>query len=484
MNFKSLFISFLAVPFLISCDNETSSLGGSLTPANDVITVTADSSFATSRTILSPDTLIIMSSQCNLGRFTDETSNTKFEAGFMTQLNCAENMKLADSIYGIGNHQFPAWFDSAVAGKKPYYANLKLYYTDYFGDPDNPIKIDVFELTKMLDANKVYYPSVNPDEFCNTSAQPIASITVSGWNLQQSDSLRNTSRYYPCITIPLPDSLAKKILEAYDNPDTRHYFNGSQEFMENLVKGFYVRCTQGDGTVLYIDHLIMEVNFKFISYEEADSVKMQSLMAEFQGNTEVLQVSCLKWSNLETQLTDDGCTWIRSPFGLLTEIDLPVDDMRDDIYVLNSAMLRIPNAVTPSNYYKPSVPSNLLLIRKAKAKEFLSHNSMTDNKESFVSQYSTKYGTYTYDNIAALVEKIYSDRAEWLKKNGKILNDDSKAEYETAYPDWNKVLLIPVIANKNSSGNAVSYDLDLNMHQVKLVGGDSKLKIKTIRTKF
>ena len=484
MNFKTLVYSFLAVLFLISCDNETSGLGSSLTPDKDVITVKADSSFATSRTIISPDSLLILSSQCNLGRFTESVSGTTFESGFLTQFNCMENFRMADSIYGIGNHRFPAWFDSVVAGKKPFYANLKLYYTTFFGDSTNSIKIDVFPLDKMIDVNRLYYPNVDPSEFCNTSAQPLASATVSAWNLQLSDSIRYLTDYYPCVTIPLPDSLAKTILESYDNPATRYYFSDATSFMQNLVKGFYVRCTQGDGTMFYIDHSVLEVNFKYISYT-ADTTKMESLMAEFPSNTEVLQLNTFKWKNLETQLTDDGSTWIRSPFGLLTEITLPVDDMRDDDYVLNSALLRISTAVTPASRFKPSAPTTLLLIRKDMARKFFSRNNITDDTESFVSSYSSKYGSYTFENIAALVEKIYNDRTQWLKENGMDNDSAGLAAYEAARPDWNKVLLIPVAYNKDSRGKATSYCLDVNMHQVKLLGGNGNpIKIKTIRSKF
>lgn len=464
MNLKTTVCSFLAVLFLISCDADTSGLGGSLTPGSDIITVTSDSCFAVSRTISAPDSLLIMSTQCNLGRFTEQNSGATFESGYITQLSCMEDFTLADSIYGIGNHVFPAWFDSAVAGQKPYYANLKIYYTSFFGDSSNTIKIEVFPLDSMIDVNARYYPSLDPSTFCNTSAEPLASTTVSAQNFQDSDSLRNTKNYYPSITIALPDSMAKMILEAYCDPATRHYFADSESFMQNLIKGFYVRCSQGDGTILYIDRTVLEVNFKYISYAKEEP-KMESLMAEFPGNSEVLQLNCFNWSGLDSELNDSSCTWIRSPFGLLTEITLPIDEMRDNEYVLNSAMLRLSSAVTPSNRFKPSVPSTLLLVRKGKMQEFFNKNHTVDNVESFVATYSQRYGTYTFNNISAMVEKIYSD------------NDPSD-------PDWNKVVLIPVTATVDSKRTAISYSLDINMHQVKLVGGDTPIKIKTIRTKF
>ena len=464
MNLKTTVCSLFAVLFLISCDADTSGLGGSLTPGSDIITVTSDSCFAVSRTISAPDSLLIMTTQCNLGRFTEQNSGATFESSYLTQLSCMENFTLADSIYGIGDHTFPAWFDSAVAGQKPYYANLKLYYTNYFGDSKNTIKIEVFSLDSMINVNDRYYPNLDPSTFCNTSAQPLASTTVSAQNFQDSDSLRKTKNYYPSITVALPDSIAKMILESYFDPATRHYFDDSESFMQNLIKGFYVRCSQGDGTVLYIDRTVLEVNFKYISYEKEEP-KMESLMAEFPGNSEVLQLNCFNWSGLDSQLADSSYTWIRSPFGLLTEITLPIDEMRDDEHVLNSAMLRLSTAVTPSSQYKPSVPSTLMLIRKGKLREFFNRNQTVDNVESFVATYSSKYGTYTFNNISAMVEKIYSDP-------------------DSSNPDWNKVVLIPVTATVDSKRTAISYGLDIKMRQVKLVGGNTPIKIKTIRTKF
>ena len=479
MNLKTTVCGFLAVLFLISCDEDTSALGGSLTPDGDVITVTNDSCFAVSHTIKAADSLIIMTSQCNLGRFTEEGSGARLEASYMTQIGCMEGFSFADSVYGIANFVFPQWFIDKIGDQKPFYANLVLYYNSYLGDPANPVKIEVFPLDKMLDPETRYYPDMDPSQFCDIQAKPLASITVSAQNMQNSDSLRSLTYYTPSITIPLPDSIAKIILESYFDPEKRHYFSDSKSFMENLCKGFYIRCSQGDGTLFYVNRTILEVNFKYIGYDDDDEPQLESRMAEFQGNSEVLQLNCLKWTGLEGQLSDNSCTWIRSPFGILTEITLPIDEMRDDNYVLNAAQLRLSTAVTPSSKYKPSVPGTLLLIRKEKLQEFFAKNNNTDKTESFTATYSTKYGTYPYENIAAMVEKIYSDRVDWINENG----GDNTA-YEQAHPDWNKVVLIPVTANTDARNSAISYNLDIKMHQVKLIGGNTPIKIKTIRTKF
>ena len=77
--------------------------------------------------------------------------------------------------------------------------------------------------------------------------------------------------------------------------------------------------------------------------------------------------------------------------------------------------------------------------------------------------------------------------AEWIfaaQKDWKAENGGDNAAYELANPDWNKVVLIPVTVNADSRGSAISYNLDIYMHQVKLIGGDTPIKIKMIRSKF
>lgn len=481
--FQAIAVLFIGTG-LYSCDADTSGLGWSVVPDSDRIEVQADSCFAQSRTILADDSLIITTTDCNLGRFTDPMG-ASFESGFITQLNCPENYTLPDSVYGIGEHVWPQWFIDNVGTSDPYYATLTLYFTSFFGDSSNVIKIDVFELDKMVDEQKSYYPNVDPSLFCDTNAEPLASVSASAWNYQNSDSLRYLRNYYPTISVRLPDSLAKRILDGYYSSNGA-YFKDARSFMSNLCKGFYVRCSQGDGTVLYVKEIVLQVNFKCIDTNKAGNKYVASYMVDFPGNGEVMQMNCFKWTGLDNRLNDDEFTWIMSPFGLLTEIDLPIDDMKKDGSVLNSAQVHLSCAITPSARFKASAPNYLMLIRKDKAREFFSKNSDQDEKESFVTQYSNKYGTYTFSNIAAMVEKIYSDREQWLVENGKAHDAEGLEAYQNARPNWNKVVLIPVSAQTNSNNSVLGFRLDIGMHQVKLLGGrnGSPIKIKTIRSRI
>lgn len=483
MNVKMLACSILAGLFLISCDDDTSGLGGSLIPDSDMIKVSEQSYFAVSRTILSPDSILAKTTQCNIGHYTDPLNGTVYHSDYLTQLNCPENFAFPDSVFGIGGFNFPDWFKEKMEGVKPYYANLRIYYTSFFGDSTNTIDIDVFPLDKMIDAGKRYYPGIDPSEFYDCTSAPIASMTLSALNFLDSDSARNeSSSYYPSVSIRLPDEFAFEILDKYyQQGGPEKCFRDASAFMENICKGFYLRCSRGDGTVIYIDKSVLEVNFKCIDPENPDQVS--SYMAEFSGNNEVMQMNCFSWTGLDTPLSDPTCTWVLSPYGLLTEITLPVDEMKNESgVVLNSATLSLSSMVTPSQRIRPSAPPRLMLVRKDVASDFFDDNKSVDNIESFGAVYTSKTGVYTFANIAPLIEKAYSDRAEWLEEKGLQDNAASRAAYAAERPDWDKVMLIPITPQYDANNSIIGYIVDLKMRQLKLVGGPQgqKLKIKTI----
>ena len=80
----------------------------------------------------------------------------------------------------------------------------------------------------------------------------------------------------------------------------------------------------------------------------------------------------------------------------------------------------------------------------------------------------------------------YSERESWIESNGYNMDADGLAAYEAEFPDWNKVVLVPVKPKVDSNNSIVGYILDINVNQVKLLGGENgeKIKIKTIYTSF
>ena len=167
--------------------------------------------------------------------------------------------------------------------------------------------------------------------------------------------------------------------------------------MQNLCKGFYVRCTHGDCSIFYIYKTVLEVNFKCITYNNKNEAIYGSYMAEFTGNEEVLQVSSIEWTGLDDVLNDNNCSWIKSPCGVLTEIALPVDEMKKGgTSVLNSAKIILSTVNTPSQRFKPSAPGQLLLIRRNKVRSFFDGINKNDAIDSFIATFDKNMGSNSY----------------------------------------------------------------------------------------
>ncbi|MBO7260791.1 MAG: DUF4270 domain-containing protein [Bacteroidaceae bacterium] len=484
MNIKAIVCGFLSVLMLNACDSNTSTLGNSLTPESDEVRVKADSCFAVTRSIQAPDSILLRTTVSCLGKYTDPTTGAILEANYLTQINCVEDFSFPDSVYGIGDFDFPDWFDKEMRGEKPYYAELNLYFQSVFGDKNNALKLDVYLLDEIIDPNRRYYANVNPADFYDEDSDPIASVMVSPIDYSLKDSLLESDNYYHSISIGLPDYIAKDILEKYYSPDGKKYFADVTSFMENVCKGFYVKCSQGDGTLVYVDKSVLGINFKYL--EPGDSV-VSSVIAEFSGNNEVMQINSFRNMNQDMLLNDNSCTYLRTPFGILTEVELPIDEMKKSGGVLlNSASVSFSKINVEQPYYPTGTPSRLMLVRKSELHDFFEHNNTADNITSYATTFNTKYNTYTFDNIAKLVELCYAEREDWVEANGYSLDVNGFKAYANAFPEWNKAVLVPVKPKVDSNNTIVGYILDVSVNQIKLLGGElgDGIKIKTIYTSF
>ncbi len=479
-----IFSAFLAALCLASCDESTSTLGTSITPEEDRISITSENIEIDTRSVICPDSLLARTSTCYLGRYTDPYDSTSFSAGYLTQINCVESFNLPDSIYGISDFVFPLSTHLKWKDVDPYYSNIRLYFSGFFGDSLASMKIEVFELDKMIDANSKYYADTDPGQFVSLDKEPLVSLMFSPVDLGISDEDRNNTEYYPNVYIRMPQEFTKALLEKYYQPGGREFFTSSKAFMENVCKGFYIRCTQGEGNVLYIDRTVLEVNHKSIMYVDGEP-RDTSLMSDFSGNSEVMQINCFKWEGREKLMSQNDCSWIQSPYGILTQVTLPIDSMVGK-GALNSAQATFTCMPTPQQRFKPSVPTKLAMVSKSGIKEFFESSAQITSADVFIASYASKTSIYQFSNIAPLAESIASERTEWLKENGMEDDEAGKAAYSAANPDWDKVYLIPVSSRSDGSGSLAGYYLDMSLHRAKLSGGENGEKpvLKIIRTAF
>ena len=489
MNLKSILCSLsAAMLLLVSCDSDTASLGGSLTPSEDSVAVRAGLYYATTRSIDYNDSLLARTSVCYLGRFTDPATNTVVQAGYLTQVNCIEDFLLPDSVYGLDKFHFPEWVDSKTKGEAPFSANLSIYYKQLFGDSTNVLNLEVYALDKAIDVEKKYYADVDPVEFYDETAKPLANVMICPTDFSESDSIRQLKNYYKRISVNLPESFAREILEKYYSENGKEYFKDVTSFMKNVCKGFYIRCTRGDGTIIYAERTDLDLHFKYL--EKSASGKADSLLSvvtNFSGNSEVMQFSHFENTGLAALKAESNCTYLRTPYGLLTESTLPIDKMTEDGSTLNSASISFTRINNDSQHpYMFTTPKYILMLRKSEAVKFFEGASKADNKTSYAASYSSTYNQYTFNNIARLIEISLDERTEWLEKKGMKDDAAGHAAYAAAFPDWDKVILVPATSVKDANNSVIGYSLDLGMKSTRLVGGPDgeSITIKTIHSSF
>lgn len=440
---------------IVACDDNTGTLGSSIIPGADSLEIKTRTYQAATRSI-KVDSVLGKTGKVYLGRFTDPETGSMLEADFIAQFNCAE-----------GGNVFP----EEIIGDTACRTELILYFTTFFGDSTNTMAAEVYELEQTLQEGEKYYTNIDFTQFYNTESDPIAQKVYTAIDYSIDEDELEDPEHYANVSIPLPTEIGTKIIKQYrDNPE---YFANATNFIENVCKGYYVKCSQGDGTMLYIDQVALNVYFRI----DEDS----TYVTQFSGSQEVLQTNRFSTQEVQHLIDDDTCTYLKTPAGIFTEVTLPVDAMTIEGDSINSAKITFTRYNRESSpRYQFGIPQTLLMVRKSEMNTFFEKNKLTDNITSYYTTYNDTYNHYEYNNIARLIIYCNNERQAWLADNP----EKNETDYENEYPDWNKVVLIPVTTIKDSNNNIVNFRHDLQLNSTKLVGGKDKISIKVISSRF
>jgi len=372
--------------------------------------------------------------------------------------------------------------------------------------------MSVYELNKPLEKNR--YTNIDPNKFYdkNNPSALLGTKAYSAYDESIVDSIRNgtdsngNSLYSPHIVFTLSKELGNKLLKL--NREHPEYFKNSDAFIKNVFPGIYAKSIYGDGTVLYIDEVALQVQFNYYALDDSTSIPLKkkevgktaidstfyTWRTAFASTKEVIQANQFANSDLiKKRMEETDHTYIKSPAGIFTEATLPYDEIAQQLTndTLNAVKLTFTNYDKQSNYeYSMDVPNNVLLLRKKNLKSFFEENDLPDNITSFtVSHNNVSTNQYTFSNIARLVTTCINEKkaakAKAQKAAGSTWSETAwEAEWKANNPDWNKVLLIPisVTSQSNSSGGQTmtSIQNDLAPSYAKLKGGkgnDLKLEV-------
>lgn len=476
MKMRYLLVALLALTFW-GCDDNTGSLGIGMMRPEDHINGMVENYDVTSQSIL-VDKIYAKTSTVYLGKYTDPLFGP-FEADFLAQFACAPDFR------------FPEGEKKVPDDKQKINAELYFYYNGYFGDSLTACKMDIYELDEILKEGDKdnYYTNIDPDKYYNPLKAPLASKAYSPVDITQSQAYRDStaSGYlnYPNMKVQLPKKFGENI---YNSFYTNSSDFSSPENFQNIFKGIYVKCIDGDGAVLYIQRISLRLSFNMY-VERPSTNKVDSLVtgyATFSTTKEVIQANHFDNSNLKKFVEDEKYqefTYLKSPGGIFTEVTLPIDKIlvgnkpeengTHQTDSINSVSLSFTCYNQESETFK--VPNNVLMVRKKDMNSFFENNQIPDNKTSYVSTYSSN--KYSFSNIANLVTTCINE-----KKKGGTSDED----WETKNPDWNKVVLIPVILNTDGNNNIIKVEHDLQMNSVRLKGGPkgNPIDLKVIYSRF
>ena len=470
---------------LYSCDDTTTGVGEFVADA-DEITASAQTFEATTKTLkytdLNQNGVFSRTSSAYLGKFTDPDFGT-YTTDFITQINCTEGF------------EFPETTQEIVA------TTLELSYASFFGDSLAPMRVRVDMLDKAIDDTgedlNLYYTSYDPTKFYDANGNALAeqdyAVRDNSWTDAAIDSIKNTNGYYPPLIIDLDKkknfdigqnesgTFSQYLLKKYK--ENKENFKDAYSFIHNVLPGFYVHTTGGEGSILYIGDIWLRMKVKYLverpSTGAVDSTVYTSI--PFAATNEVYMSTRLENSEdrFDELTKETEHTYLKTPAGLCTAVKLPLQEMyealgKDTLNSVSMSFTKYKNISENSeiNPYKMGTPQNLLLIRKNEIKDFFEQRKNYDSKTTFLGTYSSTTNSYSFSQVNRLISQIFSDMR-------------TKEEPAEGWDSYNTLVLIPVKKETDSQGNTIGVSHDLEVNSAKLIGGEKgeKIKMEVIYTK-
>ncbi len=459
--------------FLASCDDNTASLG--IYPLTDGITNSASVYQLATRSLLM-DSVVAGSTVSSLGLITDPETGAEVKADFAAQ------------FYTFEDYEFPArdLMIGTVDGEERRgvvqcdSVEIRFYFDDYYGDADNPMKMEVFELDSLniLSEDSTYFTDMDLSAFVPEGAEPLCSRVFAPMDYNLDETTLTSSTHSHNVRVVLDKELGQRIMDKYYEDPTN--FQDSYHFIRDVFPGVYVTTTGGKGTMLYVYVGTCNVYFRYGDAGEPDSVYVG--MARFSATPEVIQTTHFSNGDMSALVEDSTCTYLKTPAGICTEMTLPIDEVFSGQHATDSVSMA---SVTITRYnkeqtdYQLGTPSELLMVRKKDYYSFFRDAQVSDDRTSYTTSFSNTYNTYTFDNICRLL--AYCKHEKMTEAQNAGISEEEWAEQN---PDWNKVLLIPVTTSSNTSGSEVSVTHDMSLNSIRLVGGTTKIEMQVIYSKF
>ncbi|MCQ2196460.1 MAG: DUF4270 domain-containing protein [Bacteroidaceae bacterium] len=472
-------IVFTALLGMASCAENTGMLG--INEQLDDIS-TSQATFSVSTQSIATGAVIASNSNAYLGKVVDPETQSVIEADFAAQFYCHEGYVLPEKKNMVGDViTDPATGDTLKIERGVVQCDsceVRLFIKSFYGEENNPMKIEVF----MLDANNImeesssYVTDIDLSQFVD-GKEPIATKVFTATDFIVSEAEREGDKYNSNIRIVLPPEIGQQILEkCYAKPQGTQ---DSYHFIRDIFPGLYFRIANGEGTMICT--LVSTLNVFYQYFESKSPNKIYEGVTRFAATPEVIQATHFANGNMDALVNETNYTYLKTPAGICTEMTLPVNEVFDQhpYDSVSLAQITLQRYNKAQNNYQLGTPNSLLMVRKQNIMSFFQNQEVSDNKTSYITNFDKARNSYNFNNICRLLAYCRNEKKISASREGI-----SEAEWESKHPDWNKVVLIPVSTSSNSSGNLTSVTHDMNMNSVKLVGGNTKLKMNVVYSSF
>lgn len=489
-----------AMLLMAACDDSTADLG--IFPSTDGLTYSTQLFELTSRSV-KMDSVVANSTLNYVGRITDPETGFDITADFAAQFYSLEDYRFPSKSLMIGDVDGVPTHGVVQCDS----CEVRLYFDKYYGDPDNPLKLEVYQLSqeqsKIMSEDSVFYTDIDLTQFLTEGAKPIASRIVTPRDYNVPTATLESSGYTQNIRIALPNSIGQHIMDKYyearENNDNS--FADAYHFIRKVFPGLYFKATGGKGTLLAVHVGALNIYYRMGDVYYEDTV--YNSMSRFAATPEVIQSTHFDNENLDSLLADNTCTYLKTPAGICTEITLPVDDIFSNEHntdSLSMASVTLTRYNKPQDKYQLGTPSELLMVRKADMHSFFLDHRVADGRTSYTTSFASASNSYTFGNICRLISYCKHEKLEAMQQRNKERQEAglapySESEWDTQWqsenPDWNKVVIIPVVTsnatvmeNGVNMNTQVSVTHDLSLNSIRLIGGDTKIKMQVVYSRF
>lgn len=484
MNRLISFVAAVTMLFvMVACDDTTDTLGNSLTNKVDVFSIITDT-FGVKTSTVEANSVLSKGANSYLGYVKDSETDTNVSSSYATQFAVTNSLK-GESIFSDKDSIRSLNDDGQIVADS---CLIYIYFNSMNGDSLNPMKLTAREMAKTLEEGVNYYTDFDP-ESSNMLREGTNAIRKNKMftpiDLNFKDSLRNameTGSTYKAVKIPLNDPYVDVDGNTYDNYGTyvmRKYFESKDDFSDsykfshNVCPGFFLKITDGIGVMAEVNYTDLVIYYKFVQNDT-----LYSRYTMFPGNEEVLQVTHVEndKTGLDALIADNSCTYLKTPAGLFTSVELPVADIMKghEGDSISSASLTFTGYNSKDEETAYGASSYVLLLPEDSVKTFFENKEVPDSKYSYLAGYSSK-NQYSFSNISQLVSEMYK-----AKQAG------------TAGENWNKAVLIPVTVTTTSSSSSTtstsSVVHNMGLTSIRLKRGDGtaqgNVKLNVIYNRF